>query len=85
MVVGQRVRITGVPQDWMEPLVGLKGTVGEVRHNPKVDAYRVDGMSGDPWWFAASHLALVEDEAEHKLEADRRECIEQAKKEEAEV
>ncbi len=62
--VGQRVRVVSVPQDWMEPLVGLKGTVAAERRNRNVTAYRVDKLPGEPWWFAAGHLALVEAEEE---------------------
>lgn len=60
--VGQEVRVESVPHEWMGPLVGLKGSVGAVRHNPNVDAYRIDGLAGEPWWLAAGHLSVVEDD-----------------------
>ncbi len=58
--VGNRVQITGVPQDWMQPFVGRLATIGEIKQNPNVTAYRVDGLPGGPVWFGAGYLEVVE-------------------------
>lgn len=58
--IGQRVRITGVPKDWMRPYVGHSGRIGEIKKNPNVTAYRVDGLPGEPIWLGAGYLEVVE-------------------------
>ncbi len=60
--IGQEVRIEGASQEWMRRLVGRIGTIGAIRRNKKVDAYRVDGLPGGPLWYPAACLGQVEDE-----------------------
>ncbi len=60
--VGQDVRIEGASQEWMQPFVRRIATIGEIKQNPNVTAYRVDGLSGGPLWYPAACLSVVEEE-----------------------
>ncbi len=61
LAVGQDVRIEGASQEWMQRLIGRIGTIGAIRRNNKVDAYRVDSLPGGSLWYPAASLSQVED------------------------
>ncbi len=62
LAVGQEVRVEGASQEWMQRLIGRIGTIGAIRRNNKVDAYRVDSLPGGSLWYPAACLSQVEDE-----------------------
>lgn len=62
LAVDQEVRVTGGPQKWMRILVNRTGTIGDVKQNPNVTAYRVDGLPSGPVWLGSGYLEAAKEE-----------------------